>query len=81
MWMTMHQKVVTDSSWATAHKYPQDDYSCGIWRWIWVAEGTYKPDQGAGKTAGIEQYFCVGKWGWDYGGFLRTESTNKLGKG
>ena len=41
------------SSWATAHKYLQDALAIALsGDEIWVAEGVYKPDQGAGKTAG-----------------------------
>ena len=41
------------TSWLTAHKYLQDALAVAeSGDEIWVAEGTYKPDQGAGKTLG-----------------------------
>jgi hypothetical protein len=40
------------TSWSTAHKYLQDALAVAeSGDEIWVAEGTYKPDQGVGKTA------------------------------
>lgn len=65
------------TSWASANKYLQDaladaDYGDEIW----VAEGTYKPDQGAGKTTGdrASPFVLVNGVGM-YGGFLGTESS------
>ena len=41
------------TSWTSAHKYLQDALASAEYGdEIWVAEGTYKPDQGAGKTVG-----------------------------
>ena len=65
------------SSWATAHKYLQDGLAVAEYGdEIWVAEGTYKPYQGAGKTAGdrASPFVLVNGVGM-YGGFLGTESS------
>ena len=64
-------------SWASAHKYLQDALaSTEYGDEIWVAEGTYKPDQGAGKTAGdrASPFVLVNGVGM-YGGFLGTENS------
>ena len=64
-------------SWASAHKYLQDALASAEYGdEIWVAEGTYKPDQGAGKTAGdrASPFILVNGVGM-YGGFLGTESS------
>lgn len=65
------------TSWASAHKYLQDALASAEYGdEIWVAEGTYKPDQGAGKTAGdrASPFVLVNGVGM-YGGFLGTESS------
>ena len=65
------------SSWSTAHKYLQDALAVAeSGDEIWVAEGTYKPDQGAGKTAGdrTASFNLVSGVGM-YGGFSGTETT------
>jgi predicted outer membrane repeat protein len=65
------------SSWSTAHKYLQDALAVAEYGdEIWVAEGTYKPDQGAGKTAGdrTASFDLVSGVGM-YGGFGGTETT------
>ena len=65
------------TSWATAHRYLQDALAGAEYGdEIWVAEGTYKPDQGAGKTAGdrASPFLLVNGVGM-YGGFLGTESS------
>lgn len=65
------------TSWASAHKYLQDALADAEYGdEIWVAEGTYKPDQGAGKTAGdrASPFVLVNGVGM-YGGFLGTESS------
>ena len=64
------------TSWASAHKYLQDALAGAEYGdEIWIAEGTYKPDQGAGKTAGdrASPFVLVNGVGM-YGGFLGTES-------
>ena len=64
------------ASWASAHKYLQDALAGAEYGdEIWVAEGTYKPDQGAGKTAGdrTASFNLVNGVGL-YGGFLGRES-------
>jgi len=83
---TAHAKVVyvednasaggDGSSWTSAHKYLQDALA-GVASGdeIWVAEGTYKPDQGAGilegnQTASFNLVNGVGM----YGGFAGTET-------
>jgi hypothetical protein len=87
---TAHAKVVyvddnasaggDGTSWATAHKHLQDALA-GVASGdeIWVAEGTYKPDQGAGKTAGdrTATFSLVSRVGM-YGGFRGTETTRTL---
>ncbi len=65
------------TSWASAHKYLQDALADAVYGYeIWVAEGTYKPDQGAGKMAGdrANPFVLVNGVGM-YGGFLGTESS------
>jgi hypothetical protein len=65
------------TSWGTAYKYLQDglaDASSGDD--IWVAEGTYKPDQGGGKTAGDRTAtFQLKTEVGLYGGFAGNESS------
>ena len=65
------------ASWASAHKYLQDALAVAEYGdEIWVAEGTYKPDQGAGKTLGDrEQWFILVNGVRYYGGFLGNEIT------
>ena len=65
------------TSWASAHKYLQDALAVAEYGdEIWVAEGTYKPDQGAGKTAGDRSSpFVLVNGVAMYGGFLGTESS------
>lgn len=67
------------SSWSNAHKYLQDALSsASSGDEIRVAEGTYKPDRGTGKTPGdrTESFNLVS--GVDMnGGFLGTEVTGK----
>jgi uncharacterized repeat protein (TIGR02543 family) len=71
-------------SWATAHKHLQDALAnASSGDEIWVAEGTYKPDQGAGKTAGDRtvSFNLVNGVGM-YGGFTGTETAREpLGDG
>ena len=65
------------TSWASAHKYLQDALASAEYGdEIWVAEGTYKPDQGEGKTAGdrASPFVLVNGVGM-YGGFLGTENS------
>ena len=65
------------ASWASAHKYLQDALAVAEYGdEIWVAEGTYKPDQGAGKNAGdrASPFVLVNGVGM-YGGFWGTESS------
>ena len=63
------------TSWTSAHKYLQDALASAEYGdEIWVAEGTYKPDQGAGKTVGdrTASFNLVNGVGL-YGGFLGRE--------
>ena len=65
------------TSWASAHKYLQDALVVAEnGDEIWVAEGTYKPDQGAGITEGnrTASFNLVNGVGI-YGGFLGIEVT------
>ena len=65
------------TSWASAHKYLQDALAVAEYGdEIWVAEGTYKPDQGAGKTLGdrTASFYLVDGVGM-YGGFIGSESS------
>ena len=91
---TAHAKVVyvddnasaggDGTSWASAHKYLQDALAdVNASDEIWVAEGTYKPDQGAGKTTGDRKvpFLLVNGVGM-YGGFKGTEAARTpLGDG
>ena len=91
---TAHAKVVyvndnasaggDGTSWASAHKYLQDALAdVNATDEIWVAEGTYKPDQGGGKTAGdrTSPFLLVNGVGM-YGGFTGTETAREpLGDG
>ena len=71
----MQQKVVTVPR-GQPHKYLQDALAVAEYGdEIWVAEGTYKPDQGAGKTAGDRASFVLVNGVGMYGGFLGTESS------
>jgi hypothetical protein len=61
------------SSWASAYKYLQDALADpNAWE-IWVADGNYYPDRGAGQTPGdryasFELRYCVALYG-GYAGF------------
>jgi uncharacterized repeat protein (TIGR02543 family) len=91
---TAHAKVVyvddnasaggDGTSWANAYKYLQDALAdVNASDEIWVAEGTYKPDQGAGITEGnrTATFNLVNGVGM-YGGFKGTETTRTpLGDG
>jgi hypothetical protein len=71
------------TSWATAHKFLQDALASAVdGDEIWVAEGTYRPDQGAGKTAGDrEASFTISKEIELIGGFIGQEnSAEPMGK-
>jgi uncharacterized repeat protein (TIGR02543 family) len=72
------------TSWASAHKYLQDALAdVNASDEIWVAEGTYKPDQGAGITEGNRtvSFNLVNGVGM-YGGFKGRETTRTpLGDG
>lgn len=54
------------TSWASANKYLQNTLASAEYGdEIWVAEGTYKPYQGTGKTAGDRASpFCPCQWCW-----------------
>lgn len=70
------------SSWSTAFKLLQDGLAAAIaGDEIWVAEGTYNPDEGSGKTTGDRQAsFALINGVRLYGGFKGTETTrNPLG--
>jgi len=65
------------TSWANAHKYLQDALAnCAGGDDIWVAEGTYRPDQGAGVIEGNRTmtFNLVDGVGL-YGGFSGKETT------
>jgi len=61
--------------WATAFKYLQDGLAvAGPTDEIWVAEGVYYPDEGAGKTNNdASQSFTMKPGVKIYGGFVGTE--------
>ena len=68
-------------SWASAHKYLQDALAVAEYGdEIWVAEGTYKPDQGAGKTCRRSDisFYLVNGVGM-YGGFLGRNQSRSAG--
>ena len=64
------------SSWATAQKYLQDALAVAEYGdEIWVAEGTYTPDQGTGQTIGRKSSsFNLVNGVGVYGGFLGSET-------
>jgi hypothetical protein len=66
------------TSWATAHKYLQDALAVAEYGdEIWVAEGTYKPDQGRGQTSGNREATFSLKSGVNMiGGFRGDEVHN-----
>ncbi len=65
------------SSWSTAHNYLQDALAVAeSGDQVWVAEGTYKPDQGNGITAGDRTASFTLDGIILYGAFDGTEATN-----
>jgi hypothetical protein len=69
--------VNNGSSWTNAYNYLQDALAVALRDdEIWVAEGTYKPDEGGGKTGGDRAAtFQLIKGVDTYGGFAGTESS------
>jgi hypothetical protein len=64
------------SSWGNAFKYLQDALAVAeSGDEIWVAEGTYTPDQGNGKTAGDRDARFILNGVEMYGGFSGTETS------
>jgi hypothetical protein len=64
-------------SWATAYKYLQDGLAVAEYGdEIWVAEGTYKPDQGAGISKGDRTASFKLNGIFLYGAFDGSETTN-----
>ncbi len=63
-------------SWGTAYRYLQDALTAATsGNEIWVAEGVYYPDEGAGQTAGRrEATFLLKSHVTLYGGFAATET-------
>jgi uncharacterized repeat protein (TIGR02543 family) len=65
------------SSWSSAHKYLQDAIAVSeAGDEVWVAEGTYKPDQGNGITTGDRTASFTLDGISLYGGFVGSETTN-----
>ena len=65
------------SSWSSAHRYLQDALAVTeAGDVVWVAEGTYKPDQGSGITAGDRTASFTLDGISLYGGFVGSETTN-----
>jgi uncharacterized repeat protein (TIGR02543 family) len=65
------------SSWSSAHKYLQDAIAVAeSGDEVWVAEGTYKPDQGNGITTGDRTASFTLDGISLYGGFVGSETTN-----
>jgi hypothetical protein len=64
------------TSWVNAYNYPQDALAVALRDdEIWMAEGTYKPDEGGGKTPGDRTATFQLIKGVDiYGGFAGTET-------
>jgi len=59
------------SSWPNAYNYLQDSLiNAQYGDYIWIAEGTYKPDRGSGQTPGNrEATFQIGNGVCLYGGY------------
>ena len=61
-------------SWATAAAHVQDALAAASGDQLWVAQGTYAPDQGHGQTAGHRDASFILREGLRlYGGFFGTE--------
>jgi predicted outer membrane repeat protein len=72
-----HNGANDGSSWADGYSYLQDALSSAEpGDQMWVAGGTYKPDQGVGKTPGdrAASFHLVNRARF-YGGFSRTETS------